>query len=1362
MPTSLRFTGTRILQSVNTTGGGNTTTVLNDATSFTWFQRVRIYGNSGENYVTELNPSTASGHLSSAGLYCGGSHTSFGFSFNVRVNNGSATEQVPLSLVPGTPMPTGGAFKTYTVCVTGEKTGGKWRIRGSVDGGAFGAYAESSAGYENFGNLGQPYRLKLGQDYDYGTGVTNDFAIDDLAIWKNRILSEVEVKAIADGATAPNALYASDQIVYLSGEGTLGANIQSGEAGRTNAGGSSLAGHFDTATTAFAGSGTATYGPSLERQAEVTIAAWIPESGKSIGFKFDAVPGKTFAPLGTLNAPYPDITTHPTIRVNGGSPVTLANPNYYKVDGVRYIYYPLTGTAGVLGSPIGPGDTVTFSAIKGWIAGLVDGSSSISAAYADEPATNRSGNPDSIAQALPGTRTLKASANLDRVHVDANWFVMGANAFFASGDTVLDARGEVEETGAAAAVNPFQRTAGNGTPAYTWDANHGPDVPLHSPATKAGRHRLEWEGAYTWGNANVNLRDTFVNGGNSLSRLTGPFANKPVTFYRIENVTPIENANGAGKHAVEFDISFISGTTGEATPLSVGGDDFVRPSRALDCAGFEWRCRGGGARKNIKLFAPGNIGRTRDLYTDTGLAAAKFEYLRHPPDTVNWHGTKNYTDLARVGDESRTFASYPDYKRKLTIASMTTPAPGNALWNLLPTGYAGTVLLITTSEPHGLTTGCGADIIEAADTISFTSGGWSGNAQWNGRWHAVQVIDATTLAIPYTPYFGDAPAQSQWALTNGTETTNAGKLGIQYIKRVSTTYKELAEAAAVGGSAPWFLISPGWTDAEIEAFLHHLDDVLAPGQKCVLEYANEVWNSSVFPACWLGLSVSQMMQGSGFTATATVSGGEVSAVTVTNPGSGYFSYHAGQPGHRGYYDLTFTGGGGTGAVWRAYFVDGACTSVVKISGGTGYTSAPTVGLPPHNGLFISGMTPLLAFYAVQCMRLKTISQRVWGDVGRNPADIKVATCWQFVIPGFSLDIARYMRDCGSPPDMVAGAPYTHLNIEWDHPEYWARPTQWRDLDIDQNFDHGEMVAAWMDIWGANIRAHRANLDSLGLTNVPYVCYEASVDTLIPGERVTATAYPPDTQQNKDLNNRYWSTARKMEHHPRVARIITALMKGFEANGLVGWSQFNYGGRSLEGVNGEYPIWAVCVPPQMVPGKGDGSDGLEDNRDDLLALERNVAPFIQAYADWNNGEEEPPPPPPPDPNLTHTVRNRRDVVWDTKMVTTAGARGSFSVLRAGGARAYQFTFPAGASDYAISAPFLASKLLGYAMAASKDATIKTNSTSTPDNTFLLKANSPDLWRYDWTAANPFEADVATFYVTCPSGTEFKLLILVDPT
>ena len=70
------------------------------------------------------------------------------------------------------------------------------------------------------------------------------------------------------------------------------------------------------------------------------------------------------------------------------------------------------------------------------------------------------------------------------------------------------------------------------------------------------------------------------------------------------------------------------------------------------------------------------------------------------------------------------------------------------------------------------------------------------------------------------------------------------------------------------------------------------------------------------------------------TATATRSGNAVSAVNIVSGGSGYTSAPT----------VTFSGGAGTGAAATAVVTGGVVTAVNVTSGGSGYTSDPTVAI----------------------------------------------------------------------------------------------------------------------------------------------------------------------------------------------------------------------------------------------------------------------------------------------------------------------------------------------------------------------------------------------------------------------------------
>jgi hypothetical protein len=92
--------------------------------------------------------------------------------------------------------------------------------------------------------------------------------------------------------------------------------------------------------------------------------------------------------------------------------------------------------------------------------------------------------------------------------------------------------------------------------------------------------------------------------------------------------------------------------------------------------------------------------------------------------------------------------------------------------------------------------------------------------------------------------------------------------------------------------------------------------------------------------------------GSGAAATATIENGSVTALTVTNPGTGY------TPADQ--VAIAFVNGGSDGgAVLTAILSSSGVDSVVILGGGSGYTTAPTVTFSGGGGQFAAGSANIL-------------------------------------------------------------------------------------------------------------------------------------------------------------------------------------------------------------------------------------------------------------------------------------------------------------------------------------------------------------------------------------------------------------------
>ncbi len=124
------------------------------------------------------------------------------------------------------------------------------------------------------------------------------------------------------------------------------------------------------------------------------------------------------------------------------------------------------------------------------------------------------------------------------------------------------------------------------------------------------------------------------------------------------------------------------------------------------------------------------------------------------------------------------------------------------------------------------------------------------------------------------------------------------------------------------------------------------------------------------------------------TATAAVTGGEVTAITLTNPGLGYTyapsvnivaAYKLGSigltSGGAGYTTapaVTISGGNGSGAAATAVLTAGKVTGVTLTAAGTGYTGQPTVSIAPPSAVAATGSAVLAA---------DTVSQVLVGSGG---------------------------------------------------------------------------------------------------------------------------------------------------------------------------------------------------------------------------------------------------------------------------------------------------------------------------------------------------------------------------------------------
>ena len=95
---------------------------------------------------------------------------------------------------------------------------------------------------------------------------------------------------------------------------------------------------------------------------------------------------------------------------------------------------------------------------------------------------------------------------------------------------------------------------------------------------------------------------------------------------------------------------------------------------------------------------------------------------------------------------------------------------------------------------------------------------------------------------------------------------------------------------------------------------------------------------------------------------------------------------------------------------------------------------------------------------------------------------------------------------------------------------------------------------------------------------------------------------------------------------------------------------------------------------------------------------------------------------------------------------------------------ELAIPAATTNQQVIIAFTMAALKSVLIYADGACTLKTNSTSAPDDTFSLDADSGVVWNNQMTITNPFTANVTTIYITTPSGAtvNVKIYALVDST
>jgi hypothetical protein len=235
--------------------------------------------------------------------------------------------------------------------------------------------------------------------------------IHDVAAWNGYALTATDVANLRDGIQTPSQI---GNTATWRGEWTLsgpvGTTPQIGDAGLIN--------NFDGTTCNFtttSGTGTAVYAPALSFQPPVSVqSGYVATSGKAVGIVLQTVGSGTITPATAVLTP-------PTLYKNGQS-VGQLTTSYVTGYHNRCLFFLPSGVS------IGPTDTATLSAPSGWI----NSSAGVCGAISNLPLTTRVGRSAVGTDLVPKTFKLGwnfphlGTINWSTYQIPKNWrFRMG-------------------------------------------------------------------------------------------------------------------------------------------------------------------------------------------------------------------------------------------------------------------------------------------------------------------------------------------------------------------------------------------------------------------------------------------------------------------------------------------------------------------------------------------------------------------------------------------------------------------------------------------------------------------------------------------------------------------------------------------------------------------------------------------------------------------------------------------------------------------------------------------------------------------------------------------------------------------------
>jgi hypothetical protein len=252
------------------------------------------------------------------------------------------------------------------------------------------------------------------------------------------------------------------------------------------------------------------------------------------------------------------------------------------------------------------------------------------------------------------------------------------------------------------------------------------------------------------------------------------------------------------------------------------------------------------------------------------------------------------------------------------------------------------------------------------------------------------------------------------------------------------------------------------------------------------------------------------------------------------------------------------------------------------------------------------------YYVYRAGQLAEFARAAWASAGRDPAEVRLVLGSQGAsgAAAMTTDVCNAALKFGIDAEEVCIAPYFNGGPVTD--------PQWTSIaDLDVLGDGSELWLRYGDsVYTGQVALHVAALRAkFPAGNV--VVYETSSNGPF---GVSVPNYAQITQNcNKHPAAYYWT----LEALRQFNDLGLPLVMNFECGGAPSGDAFGLG------IQSGAP-WQDFNTWNGVPGKGDGSDGRNDNRVDFTRIDLAVYPRAQARNDWNALLPAPPPPPPPPP------------------------------------------------------------------------------------------------------------------------------------